>query len=137
MLEAVLEAELSSDRARVRISRMNRFGIVMLTRKRARQSIYGRLTDTCSSCEGTGFVRSATDIAVETLHRVRRSLKQTSEPGRTIRVSAPARVAAVLRGQLGGVLDDLAEQHGVEIVIDRGTLGSDDDADIALHPKRD
>jgi len=132
MLEAVLEAELSQDRARVRISRMNRFGIVMMTRKRARQSIYGPLTDSCAVCQGRGYVRSATDIAVETLNRLRKTLRSAHSTDLLLRVEAPARVAAVLQGQLAGVIDDLAERHGAEIVISALGASAKDSNEVAL-----
>ena len=116
MFEAVLEAELGADQARVRMTRMNHLGIIMLTRKRVRQSIYARLTETCATCEGRGYVRAASDLAVETLERLRLALR-TAQPG-VYRVRAPARVAAILQGQLAGVIADLGEQAGVRVQID-------------------
>lgn len=121
MLEAVLEAELSTDRARVRMSRMDRFGIVMLTRKRARQSVYASLTDSCPTCDGRGYVRGASDLAIETLSRLRQTLSRAGEGEWTLRVQAPPRVAAILRGELAGVLGDLARAHGAEVIIEAQT----------------
>ena len=117
MLEAVLEAELEGDPARVRMSRMNRFGLVELTRKRLRESIYERLTEPCPTCEGRGFVRAAADLAIETLERIRRLCQDGSQRGAELRIEAPARVAAILNGPLLGALQDVAAFHGVQVEV--------------------
>lgn len=116
MFEAVLEAELAVDQARVRMTRMNQLGIIMLTRKRVRQSIYARLTETCSTCDGRGYVRSASDLAVEALGHLRQRLR--SGDAATVRVRAPARVVAILQGQLAGVVADLSERAHVRVQIE-------------------
>lgn len=130
MLEAVLESELASDPARVRMTRMNRFGLVELTRKRVRESIYERLTEPCPCCDGHGYVRSATDLAVEALGRLRAALAET-ERGAQLRLELPARGAAVLGDQLSAIVADLKAAHGVRIEIVAGPA----DAEIRLQTR--
>ncbi|MEY3014094.1 MAG: RNAse [Pseudomonadota bacterium] len=131
MLEAVLEAELASDPARVRMTRMNRFGLVELTRKRVRESIYERLTEPCPCCQGRGFVRSATDLAVEALDRLRRTLREEG-PGAQVRIELPPRGAAVLGDQLSAIVDDLARVHQAKVEI----TASRPDAELRVHVRR-
>ena len=126
MLEAVLEAELADDPARVRMTRMNRFGLIELTRKRLRDSIYERLTEPCPTCDGRGWVRSASDLAIETLERLRRMVADGSQRGSTVQVEAPARVAAILNGQLANVLADVGGSHGVTFEIFAGRQEPDE-----------
>ncbi len=108
MLAAVFEIELSIERTRVRMGRLSPFGVIELTRKRVRESVYERLTEDCPTCKGQGYVRSASDLAIETVGRLRRALRATRDEGLTYRVEVPARVAAILNGQLAGVVADLA-----------------------------
>ncbi|MCO4760395.1 MAG: Rne/Rng family ribonuclease [Myxococcales bacterium] len=127
MLEAVLEAELGVDQARVRITRMNQLGIIMLTRKRVRQSIYARLSEPCAICDGRGYVRSASDLAVEALERLRQALGSKTKG--TYHLRAPARACAILQGQLAGVLRDMSSQAGVHVTIESDPRP---DADIGV-----
>jgi ribonuclease G len=117
MLDAVLESEMSDDPARVRLARVNRFGLVVLTRKRERESVYVRMTETCPTCDGRGYVRSAGDLAVDSLARLRRALVQTDVAGSIVKVSVPARVASVLNEQLADVLRDIEGMHRVTIEV--------------------
>ena len=115
MLEAVLQSEMSDDPARVRLSRINKFGLVVLTRKRERQSVYATMTESCPTCEGSGYIRSAGDLAVDALARLRRGLQRSESSGSSITLRVPGRVAAVLNEQLSDVLRDIEKVHGVHI----------------------
>ncbi len=117
MLAAVFEIELSIERTRVRMGRLSPFGIIELTRKRVRESVYERLTEDCPTCKGQGYVRSASDLAIETVERLRKALRATDLEGMVFRVQVPARVAAILNGQLAGVISDLASASGVRVEV--------------------
>ena len=81
-----------------------------------RSSIYERTTEACATCRGRGFVRAASDLAVETLDRLRTALSVTA--GDTaVRVQVPTRVAAVLRDQLAGAVRDLEREFRVTISV--------------------
>ncbi len=136
MLEAVIESELASDPARVRMTRMNRFGLVELTRKRVRESIYERLTETCPTCEGRGYLRSASDVAIETLGRLRRLAASGEATGALVRIDVPPRVAAILSGQLAGVLTDLESHYDVQFEVLTGRNESDPTVRVASRRAR-
>lgn len=117
MLEAVLASEFSGDGARVRMSRLNRFGLVVLTRKRERESVYQRLTETCPTCDGRGYVRAASDLAIEALSRLRVALRAPAVAGSLVRLTVAARVAAVLEDQLADVIADMQTAANVRVEI--------------------
>ncbi len=117
MLEAVVEAELAGDRARIRVGKLNEFGLIELTRKRVRESIYERLTETCPTCDGQGYVRSASDLAIDTIARLRRSLASGEHRDSLMKVELPARAAAILKSQLAPTIADLEERFGVSIEV--------------------
>ena len=52
-----LERELERDRAKTRMLPISEFGLVELTRKRARSNLRDTLTRDCPQCDGTGRVR--------------------------------------------------------------------------------
>ncbi len=116
-LEAMFEAELARDRARVRVGKINEFGTVQLTRKRVRESIYDRLTETCPTCKGRGYVRSSADLAIEAIGRLRTAIAADQGQTAIFRVQVPARVAAILNDQLAGALRDLERQYRVQIEV--------------------
>jgi ribonuclease G len=125
-LEAAFEAELARDRSRIRLGRLSEFGTVQLTRKRVRESVYDRLTEGCPACQGRGYVRSASDHAVETLERLRQQLQlaglqppagTATTPPRTLRVLVPQRVVAILHDQLNAAVTDLASRFGVAVEV--------------------
>lgn len=114
-LERVFGDELARDRARVRVGKLSEFGTVQLTRKRVRETLADRLTEACPTCHARGFVRSSSDLAIETIARLRAALPAAAGQSTVLTVQAPARVAAILRDQLAGSLRDLEKQHGVRI----------------------
>lgn len=116
-LEVAFEAELARDRARVRLGKISEFGTIQLTRKRVRESIYERVTETCATCKGRGYVRSASDLAIETLERLRTALQNAEGRAPTLAVQVPTRVAAILKDQLSGAIRDLERLYHVQLEI--------------------
>ncbi len=116
-LELAFAEALSRDRARIRLGKLSEFGTIQLTRKRVRESIYERVTETCPSCKGRGYVRSASDLAIETLDRLR--IAAAAAAGRTqmIGVQVPTRVAAILRDHLSGAVRDLEREFSLKIEV--------------------
>ena len=117
-LERAFAEELARDRARMRVGKVSEFGTIQLTRKRVRESLADRLTEPCPTCHARGFVRSSSDLAIETIGRLRAALQAASAAHTAVmRVQAPARVAAILGDQLAGSLRALEKQHGVRIEV--------------------
>ena len=125
-LERVFTEALAGDRARIRLGKVSEFGTVQLTRKRVRESLADRLTEPCPTCHSHGFVRAASDLAIETIARLRAMLQAAGPATPVLRVQAPARVAAILGDQLAESLRALERQYGVKIEVhDRAGLSGD------------
>jgi ribonuclease G len=73
-VNAALEQALSSDRGRVKVTRISEFGIVEMTRKRTRESLEQLLCEPCEHCEGHGVVKSRETVSFELLRELRRTL---------------------------------------------------------------
>lgn len=67
-----LEEALSRDRARPTILKISELGLVEMTRKRTRDTIVRSLCESCSHCEGKGFIKSKQTVAYEVLREIER-----------------------------------------------------------------
>jgi Rne/Rng family ribonuclease len=67
-----LEEALKRDRARPSILKISELGLVEMTRKRTRDTIVRALCESCSHCEGKGFIKSKTTVAYEVLREIER-----------------------------------------------------------------
>jgi Rne/Rng family ribonuclease len=67
-----LEDALSKDRARPTILKISELGLVEMTRKRTRDTIVRSLCESCTHCEGKGFIKSKQTVAYEVLREIER-----------------------------------------------------------------
>jgi ribonuclease G len=67
-----LEEALKKDRARPSILKISELGLVEMTRKRTRDTMVRALCESCSHCEGKGFIKSKQTVAYEILREVER-----------------------------------------------------------------
>ncbi|MBI2712620.1 MAG: Rne/Rng family ribonuclease, partial [Bdellovibrio sp.] len=65
-----LEDALSRDRARPTILKISELGLVEMTRKRTRDTIVRTLCESCTHCEGKGFVKAKQTVAYEILREL-------------------------------------------------------------------
>ncbi|MDR3608918.1 MAG: Rne/Rng family ribonuclease [Oligoflexia bacterium] len=68
-----LEEALKKDRARPSILKISELGLVEMTRKRTRDTMVRALCESCSHCEGRGFVKSKQTVSYEILREVERA----------------------------------------------------------------
>ena len=66
-VEKVFRTAVKTDRARSRMLRMSRFGVIELTRQRVRPSLQSSTYLACPHCAGTGFVKSHESLAIEVI----------------------------------------------------------------------
>ena len=71
VLQAV-EQELKKDRSPSKALQVSDFGLVIITRKRVKQSLERVLTEPCPYCSGTGVIKSSSTICYEILSEVRK-----------------------------------------------------------------
>ena len=67
-----LEDALSRDRARPTILKISELGLVEMTRKRTRDTIVRTLCESCTHCEGKGFIKAKQTVAYEVLRELER-----------------------------------------------------------------
>ena len=67
-----VELELKKDRSPSKALQVSDFGLVIITRKRVKQSLERVLTEPCPYCSGTGVIKSSSTICYEILSEVKK-----------------------------------------------------------------
>ncbi len=70
-VERTLRDELQNDRARIQLGRISVFGLLELSRQRLGASLFETITQPCTNCNGTGYIRSVEILAVAILRAIR------------------------------------------------------------------
>jgi ribonuclease G len=110
VMQALQEA-LQDDKSPTKVLSFNDFGLVIMTRKRVKQSLERTLCSPCSYCQGAGLVKSAQTICYEILEEARHLAKGMDDVRQTtLRVNPE--VANALRGAERTVLDEIETYLG-------------------------
>ena len=75
---------------------MSDFGLIIITRKRVKQSLERVMTEPCPYCSGTGVIKSSSTICYEILDEVRKIGAELDGPGVVLRVNPD--IARALQG---------------------------------------
>ncbi|MGH9397507.1 MAG: Rne/Rng family ribonuclease [Terriglobia bacterium] len=120
-----LEDALRYDRAPTKILSFNEFGLVALTRKRAKQSLERTLCEPCPYCTGAGWVKSAATVSNEIVAEARKMASQID--GKLITLRVNPQVAAALKAKAGAMISEIESAAQKEVVIK---------SDPAVHQER-
>jgi ribonuclease G len=112
---AALDQELRRDRSPSKVLSVNEFGLVILTRKRVRQSLERILCQACPYCTGSGLIKSVTTVCSEIYDEVRKLA--TDMRGHPLLLRVNPEVARALAGHEAGVLRDLTTLVGQDIQV--------------------
>jgi ribonuclease G len=126
---STLEQELRRDRSPSKVLSVNEFGLVILTRKRVRQSLERILCQVCPYCSGSGLVKGVATVCSEIYEEVRKLAADLRGQPLLLRVSPDvaraleeeeAPVLASLRVLVGGDVslksDPLLHQEQFDVV---------------------
>jgi ribonuclease G len=114
ILQAV-EQELKKDRSPSKALQVSDFGLVIITRKRVKQSLERVLTEPCPYCSGSGVIKSSSTICYEILSEIRKIAPDLNGHRLLIRVNPD--IARALKGEENAVLKDLRQSLGREVTI--------------------
>ena len=116
-VERRLKDALGNDRARVQVGRISALGLLEMSRQRLRPSIQESSTVACPHCNGNGFVRSVESSALQTA----RAIEQEALGGGhgVLSVYVPTDTALYLLNHKRDLLNRLASEHGVEVLLER------------------
>ena len=106
-----LQEALASDRSPTKVLSFNDFGLIIMTRKRVKQSLERTMCSPCEYCEGAGWVKSAQTVCYEILAEARRLSKELDDVKQTTLRVHPD-VASSLRSTERLVLEEIEEHLG-------------------------
>jgi len=110
-----MDQELRKDRSPSKALQVSDFGLIIVTRKRVKQSLERLLTEPCPYCSGSGVIKSSATICYEILDEVKKVGAGLEASGMMLRVNPE--IARALKEEERDVLRDLREALGVEVLI--------------------
>jgi ribonuclease G len=123
-----LEQELRKDRSPTKLLSVNEFGLVILTRKRVKQSLERLLMQPCPYCSGSGQVKSVSTVCSEIYDEVRKLAADMRGRGLILRVNPE--VARALAGSEAAVLRSLSALVGGDIAVQGDPLLHQEQFDV-------
>jgi len=114
VLQAV-ELELKKDRSPSKALQVSDFGLVIITRKRVKQSLERVLTEPCPYCSGTGVIKSSSTICYEILSEVKKVGGDLNGHRLLLRVNPD--IARALKEEENAVLKDLRQSIGKDVTV--------------------
>jgi ribonuclease G len=110
-----VEQELRKDRAPSKALQVSDFGLVIVTRKRVKQSLERVLTEPCPYCSGAGTIKSSSTVCYEILTEMKKIGPDLDGPGVLLRVNPD--IARALKEEERGVLKDLKNLLGRDVIV--------------------
>jgi ribonuclease G len=106
-----LQEALSSDKSPTKVLSFNDFGLIIMTRKRVKQSLERTMCSPCEYCESAGWVKSAQTVCYEILAEARR-LSRNLDDVRQTTLRVHPDVAKALRSGEREVLEEIEAYLG-------------------------
>jgi ribonuclease G len=110
-----VEKELRKDRSPSKALQVSDFGLVIVTRKRVKQSLERQLTEPCPYCSGSGSIKSSATICFEILTELRKIGQDLDGQGVLLRVNPD--IARALKEEESAVLRELQQVLGRPVTI--------------------
>ena len=109
------ERELRRDRAPSKTIQVSDFGLIIVTRKRVRQSLERQLTDPCPYCSGSAVIKSSSTICYDLLSEVRKIGAELN--GHAVQLRVNPDIARILEHEQRSVLRELERMLGRGVTV--------------------
>ena len=110
-----VEKELRRDRSPSKALQVSDFGLVIVTRKRVKQSLERQLTEPCPYCSGSGSIKSPSTICYEILIEMKKIAGDIEGQGLILRVNPD--IARALKEEESSVLREMQQVLGKTITL--------------------
>ena len=110
-----VEKELRKDRSPSKAIQVSDFGLVIVTRKRVKQSLERQLTEPCPYCSGSGSIKSSSTICYEIMTELKKIGSELDGHGVIVRVNPD--IARALKEEEPALLRDLQQSLGKAVTI--------------------
>jgi len=106
---------LKADKARMEVGKINRFGVLVMTRQRIRPSIHHVTHEACPTCQGIGKVKNLEALVLSVARRIKSMLSR--EGIGVIEVKLAPAIAMAVLNQKRREIAEMEEQSGARVVI--------------------
>ncbi|MDG2176243.1 MAG: ribonuclease E [Gammaproteobacteria bacterium] len=106
---------LAMDRARVRIGRISRFGLLEMSRQRLRPSLGETSAIVCPRCNGQGSIRDIESLALSILRIMEEESNKTNS--KEVRAIVPISVSSYLLNEKREVIAGIEAQSNTKVVV--------------------
>ncbi|MBN2647722.1 MAG: Rne/Rng family ribonuclease, partial [Thiotrichales bacterium] len=114
-VENKLRDAVKSDRARVQIGKISRFGLLEMSRQRLRPSIEESTQIVCPRCKGVGVIRGVSSLGLSILRLLEEeSMKENT---RRVTVQLPVDVATFLLNEKRSQITKIEDRHHMHVLI--------------------
>jgi ribonuclease G len=110
-----VEKELRKDRSPSKAIQVSDFGLVIVTRKRVKQSLERQLTEPCPYCSGSGSIKSSSTICYEIMAELKKIGSELDGHGVVVRVNPD--IARALKEDEPRLLKELQQSLGKQVTI--------------------
>jgi ribonuclease E len=120
-IESAMKNHMQDDKAMVRFSKINEFGVMMLSRQRSGINLHQQIYSKCNHCLSNGLIKNTQVLAFEIICEIRTSMYLF--PNQPIQVECEERVQSYLLNELRGTLYALEKQgSSIKITINNDCL---------------
>ena len=110
-----VEKELRKDRSPSKALQVSDFGLVIVTRKRVKQSLERQLTEPCPYCSGSGLIKSSSTICYEILTEMQKIVADLDGQSVVLRVNPD--IARALKEEESAIFRELQRTVGRPITL--------------------
>ena len=114
-VEIALREHLNTDRARVQLGKISRFGLFEMSRQRLRPSLDDSNHSPCPRCDGQGTIRNVKSLSLSILRIIEEEAKKdmTSK----LIVHTPVDTTAFLLNEKRDLISSIQQRLGVKVII--------------------
>ena len=114
-VEKRMRDALKSDRARVQVGQISRFGLMEMSRQRLRPSLGETSAIVCPRCSGQGYIRDVESLSLSIMRILQEEANK--QKCREIKATVPLVVSSYLLNEKRTALAEIEEQSGARLII--------------------
>lgn len=114
-VEKAFRNAIKADRARSKILRISRFGVIEMTRQRMRPSLQSATYLACPHCGGSGFIKSHESLAIEIIRLL--NLSAAKDQIKRIELFASPEVAGYLQNEKRTAIAQIEQLNNKQVII--------------------
>ena len=133
-VERTFRNAVKTDRARSKILRMSRFGIMEMTRQRMRPSLQSATYLTCPHCAGAGFIKSHESLAIEVIRLL--NLSASNSQIKRIALSVSPAVADYLQNNKRTTIAHIEQLNDKQVIIHSASNYTGEKHDLVCYNER-